>query len=171
MLPGLDTLETKIRAATEAEDPTALLLADHDWLRDLLETYRERVRSDERLKEVYEAIRELKPRLELHIRREEEAYFPAIEEFIVESGQGSTFDMYGEHDAIKIRLEQLLTALERQSGVVDAYGALRRSLLIHFENEEDLIFREAPQHLTMEARREVMRRFEALEAEAKPGSS
>jgi hypothetical protein len=169
MLPGLDLLETRTRAANEANDPTALLLADHEWLRGLLETYRPLVRESDRLGEVQTAMLELKPRLELHIRREEDAYFPAIEGFMQESGQGSTFDMYGEHDAIKIRLEQLLAALAGRSSAADAYGALSRSLLVHFENEEELIFAEAPQHLTEASRREVLRLFEALAAELASG--
>jgi hypothetical protein len=163
MLPGLDVLETKARAASEAQDPTALLPADHDWLRDLLEIYRAQVRAGERLDEVHAAMRQLKPRLGLYVRREEEAYFPAIEKFLEESGQGSTFDMYGEHDAIKIRLEQLLIALGQRWSPSDAYAAFSRSLLIHFENEEELIFAEAPQHLSDEARREILRQFGALE--------
>jgi len=169
MLPGLDTLEAKTRIATQAEDPTAVLLADHEWLRGLLEEYRPLVNRGERLTEVHAAMFELRPRLELHIRREEEAYFPAVEEFMKESGQGSTFDMYGEHDAIKIRLGQLLTALDRQSGAADAYAALTRSLLVHFENEEELIFADAPAHLSDTARREVLRQFEALGAPS-PGT-
>lgn len=162
MLPGLDELHEKISAATEAEDPTAILLADHEWLRNLLEVYRPQVRKGEQLGDVHTAVRELKPRLDLHIRREEEAYFPAVEDFMQESGQGSTFDMYGEHDAIRIRLEQLLVALDRQSGAGDAYSALSRSLLIHFENEEELIFADAPAHLSQAARREILAKFEAL---------
>jgi hemerythrin-like domain-containing protein len=165
MLPGLDALEEKTRIATLAEDPTAILLADHEWLRNLLEAYRLQVRKGEQLAEVHAAMQDLKPRLELHIRREEDAYFPAVEGFMQESGQGSTFDMYGEHDAIKIRLEQLLVALDRASGANDAYGALSRSLLIHFENEEELIFAEAPSHLSDVARRAVLQQFLSLEDE------
>jgi len=166
MLPGLETLEAKTRAATAAGDPTAVLLADHEWLRDVLEEYRPLARRGERLDEVQAAVQELKPRLELHIRREEEAYFPAIEEFMQETGQGSTFDMYGEHDAIKIRLEQLLRALDTGMDVGGSYAAFARSLLVHFENEEELIFAEAPAHLSEEACRQVLGLFEALGEEA-----
>ncbi|HXF51602.1 MAG TPA: hemerythrin domain-containing protein [Dehalococcoidia bacterium] len=162
MLPGLDVLEAKRRAATEQEDPTAFLLADHEWLRDLLETYRSALKSEDRLDEVRAAMVELRPLLDVHIRLEEEAYFPAIEPLMKEIGQGSTFDMYGEHDAIRIRFDQLLEALERGNGAAAAYAALARSLLVHFENEEDLIFAEAPKHLTPEARREVLDKFDSI---------
>jgi iron-sulfur cluster repair protein YtfE (RIC family) len=163
MLPGLYVLEEKTLAATNAEDPTALLLADHEWLRTVIEEYRVKVRSPELLAEVHKAMLELKPALELHIKREEEAYFPALEEYMQESGQGSTFDMYGEHDAIKIRMEQLLQALHQPAGARDAYSALARSLLVHFENEEELIFAEAPSHLTDEARRSILQLFSSLQ--------
>ncbi|HWO72780.1 MAG TPA: hemerythrin domain-containing protein [Dehalococcoidia bacterium] len=166
MLPGLEELETKTREAVANEDPTAILLADHEWLRGLLEELRPLARRADRAEEVREAVLELQPRLELHIRREEEAYFPAIEPLMEEAGQGSTFDMYGEHDAVRIRLEQLLKALDSRAGVPDAYAALARSMLVHFENEEELIFAEAPSRLDEEARREVIRRFEALATEA-----
>lgn len=164
MLPGLDDLEAKTQAATRAADPTACLQADHDWLRAALEVYRPLARSDESLDEVQAAVLALKPRLELHILREEEAYFPALEEFMREAGQGSMFDMYGEHDMINIRLEQLLRALDTRSAVGGAYSEFARALSIHFENEEDLIFEEAPSHLTEEASRTVLDQFEALAA-------
>jgi hemerythrin HHE cation binding domain-containing protein len=166
MLPGLESLEARLRTATEEQDPTAFLLADHDWLRDLVEEYRGPARRGERLDEIKAAMLDLKPRLDLHIRREEEAYFPAVEDWMRESGQGSTFDLYGEHDAIRIRFDQILTALDRRSDVAAAYGALARSLLIHFENEEELVFRDAPAHLSDEARRQVIEKFDALDAEA-----
>ncbi len=162
VLPGLDQLEVTAAEATAANDPTAFLLAEHEWLRALLEAYRPAVARGEKLAEVHEAIRELKGRLDLHIRREEEAYFPAVEGFMAESGQGSTFDMYGEHDAIRIRLDELLIALDRQSMESHAYGAFSRSLLVHFENEEELIFAEAPAHLTEEARRQIIEKFADL---------
>lgn len=166
MLPGLDALETKRRAASEQDDPTAFLLADHEWLRDLLETYRSAMKSDDRLEEVRAAMVELQPLLDIHIRLEEEAHFPAIEPLMKETGQGSTFDTsfdtYGEHDAIRTRFGQLLEALERGSEAAAAYAALARSLLVHFENEEDLIFAEAPRHLTPEARREVLDKFDSI---------
>jgi hemerythrin-like domain-containing protein len=161
-LPNLDDLAARSQAAKQALDPTALLLAEHEWLRSLLDYYRTPVRQNQSLGDVHAAILALKPRLDLHIRCEEDAYFPAVEEFMQESGQGSTFDMYGEHDAIRIRLEQLLTALGNGRSAADAYSAFSRSLTVHFENEEELIFAEAPAHLSEAARREILAKFDAL---------
>jgi iron-sulfur cluster repair protein YtfE (RIC family) len=163
-LPGLAQLEADIAVAQAASDPTAFLLADHAWLRALLDEYRPFARRGENLAEIHEGIQELKPRLDLHIRREEEVYFPAVEDFMRESGQGSTFDMYGEHDAIRIRLDELLISLDRQSGVADAYAAFSRALLVHFENEEELIFAEAPAHLSEATRHELIAKFVSMAA-------
>jgi iron-sulfur cluster repair protein YtfE (RIC family) len=162
MLPGLDDLAAKTSAATVAVDPTSFLLADHAWLRDVLETYRPLASAADHLDEVREAITDLKPLLDLHIRREEDAFFPAIEPFMIESGQGSIFDMYGEHDAIRIRLDQLLGALGQGVGAGSAYAAFSRSLLVHFENEEELIFAEASQHLSPGACGDILKRFDEL---------
>jgi hemerythrin-like domain-containing protein len=164
VLPGLKQLEATIAEATRAVDPTAVLLADHEWLRSLLEAHRPSVQRGEKLGEIHAATQALKPRLDLHIRREEQAYFPAVEESLRESGRGSTLDMYGEHDAIRIRLDELLVALDLGTGVADAYAAFSRSLLIHFENEEELVFSEAPAHLSERARRQILSQFEALAA-------
>ena len=169
MLPGLDVLAEKTRLATAQADPTAILLADHEWLRDVLDEYRSVLATPGRLAEVHGAMTELKPRLELHIKREEDAYFPAVEGFMRESGQGSTFDMYGEHDAIRIRLDELLIALDRQSMEAHAYSAFARSLLVHFENEEELIFAEAPIHLTDSARQSVIEKFALLQQSESAG--
>lgn len=162
MLQGLDVLEEKVRLAIAAGDPTAYLLAEHQWLRDLLDAYRSQARAGDQLAEVLAAMREMKPLLEMHIRYEEEAYFPALEDFMQEAGQGSMFDLYGEHDVIKLRLEQLLDALATGSGSGSAYGAFSHSLIVHFENEEDLIFAEAPGHLSADAGREILQAFAAL---------
>ncbi len=162
MLPGIEDLDAKLADAIAAADPTAFLLADHEWLRALLEEFRQLVARGEKVAEVHEGVRELKGRLDLHIRREEEAYFPAVEGFMAASGQGSTFDMYGEHDAIRIRLDELLIALDRQSMESHAYAAFSRSVLVHFENEEELIFAEAPSHLTEESRRQIIEKFAEL---------
>jgi hemerythrin-like domain-containing protein len=161
-LPGLEQLAAKTRVAIEATDPVAILLADHEWLRDVLEVYRAQIQRGEDLAEVHGAVRELKPRLDLHIRREEEAFFPAIETYMQESGRGSTFDMYGEHDAIRIRMDELLIALDQNVSTNAVFGAFARSILIHFENEEELIFAEAPEHLSRESRREILDKFTAL---------
>jgi hemerythrin-like domain-containing protein len=161
-LPGSDQMAVKIAQASEANDPTAILLAEHEWLRGLLDEYHAPVSRGERLGEIHEAIEALKPHLDLHIRREEEVYFPAVEAFVLASGRGSTVDMYGEHDAIRIRLDELMVALNRQTNEGQAYGAFSRSLLAHFDNEEELVFVDAPDQLSQEARSEILKQFSAL---------
>ncbi len=161
-LPGLDELEVEIAHANEAVDPTAILLAEHVWLRALLSGYHESVSKGERLAEIHSSIEALKPLLELHIKREEEVYFPAVEAFVLESGRGSTIDMYGEHDAIRIRIDELLMALGGASHAPAAFAAFSRSLLNHFDNEEELIFTDTPQRLSLVSRNQILAKFRAL---------
>jgi iron-sulfur cluster repair protein YtfE (RIC family) len=164
MLPALDELAANTRAAAEANDPTAYLLAEHAWLRAVLDIYHGLVGiAAERPRVQADAVEMLRL-LDLHIRKEEEVYFPAIESVMEELGQGSTFDMYGEHDAIRIRFDEFLSALAEGPGIGSAYGALTRSLLIHFENEEELIFAEAPQHLSSEARTAILEKLSVIDA-------
>jgi hypothetical protein len=167
-LPHLDELAAATRQAAEAVDPTAYLLADHAWMRTVIDAYRGLVGVATERARVRADAAELLRLLDLHIRKEEEAYFPAIEEIMLELGQGSTFDMYGEHDAIRIRFDELLQALDEGTGAGTAYPALSRALLIHFENEEELIFAEAPQHLSSDACAEILTRFAAIDNGATP---
>ena len=163
-LAGTEELQAKVARAKEAVDPTAILLADHEWLRFLLDHYHAVIGQAERLGEIHEAIETLKPCLDLHIRREEEVYFPAVEPYVLASGRGSTIDMYGEHDAIRIRIDELLMAFGG-SNAAGAYSAFSRSLLNHFDNEEELVFADAPQQLSMDARKEILERFRELSAD------
>jgi hemerythrin HHE cation binding domain-containing protein len=161
-LPGLDELATNTQKALNAVDPTEFLLAEHAWLRSVMSTYRTVIRDGECASLVAD-VEDLSAALELHIRREEEAYFPAVEDVMAELGQGSTFDMYGEHDAIRIRMGELLKTLaEGMPSAGSAFGAFSRSLLIHFENEEELIFAEVPEHLSDETRQDILQEFARL---------
>lgn len=162
MLPGLDVLELKIAAARRSNDPTGVLLAEHEWLRSILDEYQRKTQDGQDTAATFATMQALGPLLNLHILREEEAYFPAVEEFVHKAGQGSTTDMYGEHDAIRIRHDELLSSLERRGMAGEAFAAFSRALLVHFENEEELVFAEAPQHLTEESRLRILTRFDEL---------
>ena len=59
---------------------------------------------------------------------------------MLEAGQGSTFDLYGEHDAIRIRRAQLAEAVASRADIPGAFAAFARSISVHFDNEEELVF-------------------------------
>lgn len=162
-LPGLEELARRTAEAVTAEDPTAFLLADHDWQRQVLSALRGRAHDPAANAALHADLIELQQALELHIRREEEVYFPAVEPAMQAIGRGSTLDMYGEHDAIRIRTAELLQVLGGEAPAVDAFGALARALLIHFETEEELIFADVPPHLPAEARIAILEGFASLE--------
>lgn len=113
-LPALETLYADVALAKRSNDPTGLLLVEHAWTRLVLDELGERLRdSEEGLASA--GVDELGKFIDLHIRREEEAFFPALEPIAQEIGLGSTSDMYGEHDAIRIRLGELQEAISRQN--------------------------------------------------------
>ncbi len=84
---------------------------------------------------------------------------------MTEAGQGSTVDMYGEHDAIHIRHDELLQALDTGGDIARAAANFRRSLTVHFDNEEELIFAEAPRWLPEEANRSILDKLRRLDRE------
>jgi len=139
-------------------DPSAFLLADHAWLRVVLDALDP---GSGQYVDLHEKLEQLVPSIELHIRQEEEFFFPAVEPVMKELGTGSTEDMYGEHDAIRIRIDELFRAFHSPTDINRAYDSFVRSLLVHFENEEELIFAEAPSHLSEMTRREVIAQIEA----------
>ena len=149
--------------AIEAVDPASYLLADHAWLRSVLGDLEHLSDESGRLGELHAGILELAPLIDTHIRLEEEAFFPAIEEFVRKSRRGSTEDMYGEHDAIRIRLEQLLAALSHYGSTASAeLAAFSRSLLNHFDNEEELLFTDLLDQLSDATRQDVLSKFASI---------
>jgi hemerythrin-like domain-containing protein len=166
-LPGTEKLAENLAVAVQANDPTGFLLADHEWTRDILDVFRASAVNGALMLST-EDVEELVSFIDLHIRREEDAYFPALESIVRQMRLGSTEEMYGEHDAIRICLEELQHAVARRDEVTSQLAALRRSLLVHFENEEELYFREPASRLTDEARREVITGFEALAKAGRP---
>lgn len=157
-LPGIDQLTEDLQAAIAANDPTAYLFAEHMWTRGVLEELRTKL---EKSGISSAEVDELARFIDLHIRREEEAYFPALEPIVVKM-RLSTFEMYGEHDAIRIRIEEFQDAIARGRDLTSALAALRRALVVHFDNEEELFFYEPAEQLTQEARRQVLAQFEKL---------
>jgi hemerythrin-like domain-containing protein len=162
MLPGFEEHRSTVEAAKALADPTGVLLADHEWVRYLLKEFRKPASSPDGGGELLEFCSSFEPLLDLHIRQEEEAYFLVVEPYVLRLTEGSTEDMYGEHDAIRVALSDLLAALARQHEVAVAYSALERSLLVHFENEEELVFAEAPSQLSHGERLEILERFENI---------
>lgn len=161
-LPGLEELAVEVAAAASSNDPTAYLLAEHAWVRDVLDDMRERVKDSGSLSS--DDIEQFGAMIDLHIRREEEAYFPLLEPIVQAMRIGTTEEMYGEHDAIRICMEGMQDSVARVSDLNSPLAALRRSLLVHFENEEELLFYEPAGRLTDDARREILAGFAALEA-------
>lgn len=160
-----DAYERALGIAVSNDDPTAVLLAEHAWLRSILLELDKALRRDTsadrpRLRSQLEPLRGL---LELHIRREEDLYFPAVEPLLGSGGKEAIADMYGEHDAIRIRFDQFAEALHAGQEVAPALRGLEKSLVVHFDNEEELIFEEVAGRLTRESGRELVASMQRIE--------
>jgi len=151
--------------ATNAGDATGFLIAEHEWLRAALYDLRsmaETADADAGAEAFGAYLGEVSAQLDLHIRKEEEVFFLAIEPQMLEEGQGSTFDMYGEHDAIRIRRDELVAAVGKRAGIRGAFASFARSITVHFENEEELVFADAPGWITKEQGADLISKMQAL---------
>jgi hemerythrin-like domain-containing protein len=160
-----DAYERELEIAVANDDPTAVLLAEHAWLRSILAELDRGQRRDTSadrpgLRSQLEPLRGL---LELHIRKEEDLYFPAVQSLLGVRGEQAIADMYGEHDAIRIRYDQFADALHAGQEVAHELSSLEKSLVVHFDNEEELIFEEVSGRLTRESGRELVASMQRIE--------
>jgi len=108
-----------------------------------------------------------------HHGKEEEIFFPALEQAGIPKEGGPIGVMLYEHDTMRETMNGLAGAVERhQTGDAaaaadiirhaTAYAAMLRS---HIEKEHHALFKMAEAHLSPEEERELAEQFEALEAE------
>jgi hemerythrin-like domain-containing protein len=138
-----------------AGDPTAMLMVDHEWLRAALAELRQRALSGVEAAEFAEVVGLVWQVVDEHSRLEEELYLDAVDEALSRHGRQNPMvqAMKAEHDALPDRYRQLQAALSGQGDVVRALDGLTRALLVHFDNEEDLVFQEAQEVVTGETGR------------------
>ncbi|GBD13559.1 hypothetical protein HRbin24_01591 [bacterium HR24] len=161
---ALADLAARRLAACRAGDPTGILMADHEWLRPALAELRARARDGvdaSALERLVSAIWEV---VDSHSRVEEELYFPAVDRLLAEAGRPNpmVMAMAAEHDALPDRRRQLLEALAAGRDPLPAIDAFSRALLVHFDNEEDLVFEDAREVLKGEEGRRLARAMAAF---------
>ncbi len=161
--PGDDA---DMSAALAAEDPTALLRAEHRRLRADLRSLRDLVQSDAAGADVRarEALAALRERVSRHARIEEEVYLPGIEALLGDDAAATAEEAKGEHDGITIRASQLAEALAGSGERELALRHFERSLTIHFDNEEEQFLDVADRRLTPGRQRDLFRRMRAWQA-------
>ncbi|GBD13720.1 hypothetical protein HRbin24_01759 [bacterium HR24] len=161
---ALADLAARRLAAYRAGDATGILMADHDWLRPALAELRSRARDGADasvLQRLAGAVWEV---VDGHSRVEEEVYFPAVDRLLAEAGRPNpmVMAMAAEHDALPDRHRRLVEALAAGKDPLPAIDAFSRALLIHFDNEEDLVFEDAREALQGEEGRRLAQAMAAF---------
>lgn len=160
-LPSLDSLAERRRDTYRRNDPTATLVAEHEWLENALIALRTMASCPGRMGPGLTTVfREL----EIHIRKEEDVYFPALAVAYKAAGRhkGLIDDMIGEHDGIRVRREELESAIAGQRPLDRAIAAFNHALAVHFEHEEDWVLAGAVELLAARAA-EIVENFERLD--------
>ncbi len=171
-VPHLGEWELFVQATEQAArdgDPVGILMAEHEWLRSIIaETDRSldegaSLGSQERREQ--QAV--IWGHIDSHIRKEEEAVFPALDVAFADIGRTDvqSEDMYGEHDAIRMRYEQLQDVLDAGKEPDTAYRHLWRALTIHFDNEEEYLFYPGRHLLSGEPAAAIVKRMQSDEFE------
>ena len=140
---------------------TEILTEDHEQAMSLVESL-EGARSDERGHR--ETFRELKQALELHIREEEEIYYPAL----VEHGEFSDLmeENVPEHEMVRANLVQMSELSPASDTFQSLLTETRIALLAHMKHEEDEIFPRSIELLGEERIRELGNEIDQLKGDA-----
>jgi iron-sulfur cluster repair protein YtfE (RIC family) len=138
--PGRGRLE-----AYRKGEATAILLADHDWLRAALAELRPRALAAGERADLEALAESIWQGIQEHSQVEEQIYFPGVERLLAEAGRHNPMvqAMAAERDALPERYRQLQQSLALSTELLPAIDAFARALLVHFDNEEDLVFEEA----------------------------
>jgi iron-sulfur cluster repair protein YtfE (RIC family) len=139
---------------------TEILKEDHRQAIGLVERL-EGVRSDERGNR--ELFQELKSSLELHIREEEEIYYPALAEH--EEFADLMDENVAEHQMVRANLAQMSELSPASDAFQSILAETRAALEAHMEEEEDEIFPRSIELLGEERINELGNRIDQMKGD------
>jgi hemerythrin-like domain-containing protein len=148
------TYEREMSDAAAAGDPTAMLMADHNWIRTIFDEMTRRMANDQSsIAELLPGLKEMATALDVHIRQEEDVYFPAVKPRV--SGRAKTWiaAAFPEHEVIRMTEDDFLDAVERRRDLTTDFRSFHSALIQHLDNEEEFIFPEVTANLDHEAAR------------------
>ncbi len=140
-LPELRGLHEDREAAYRRGVPAAALLAEHAWLEEALLSLAELAGERTAFLDAFGTVAAV---LALHIRKEEEVYFPPLREAYATLGRDAAVidEMLGEHDGIALRRQAVESAPDEPGALERALRGLTHALAVHFENEEESVLRD-----------------------------
>lgn len=162
--------------AHKAEKPTEILSDEHRVIERVLSALEQLTRlpvsdSVERWQKALEFFRHFAD--ECHHFKEEKVLFPAMEAHGIPNEGGPIGMMLAEHEEGRAHVRSMLAAVEQiAAGNVASAGPLlnhaRAYLTLlreHIQKEDDILFRMADEVIPQDEQRQLLRRFEAHEAE------
>lgn len=146
------------------EDPTALLLADHKWLRTALRQLETLLAEsgEAAISALRDDLGEMATLIAVHMRQEEDAYFPAVRPLVSEEARKWIATAYPEHDTIRDCQEDFLNDIDEGTSLSIDFRAYQSALSQHFTNEEEFIFPEVPAILAKDAAKRLLAEMERL---------
>lgn len=161
------TYEREMSEAAAAGDPTSMLVADHKWMRTIFDEMTHRMANDQSsIAELLPGLKEMAAALEVHIRQEEDIYFPAVKSLV--SGRAKTWiaAAFPEHEVIRMTEDDFLDAVERRKDLARDFRSFHSALIQHLDNEEEFIFPEVTADLdgeTAQGLAQAMQRLASVE--------
>ena len=160
-----------------SRDPLAVLRIEHEEIRDVLNKLNGYLKktasagSDEDrnniINQLNEIISFMDKDLEVHFKREEEALFPVLGNYIgIETGPINVMIIEHNHcrdlyAGFKLKINGYQSNKDYKS-IISAGTSLSQLLLEHEDKEDNILFNMAEMHLTQEEKREIMEKILAI---------
>jgi DUF438 domain-containing protein len=140
-------------------DATKLLKEQHDEVRELFKRYEKLEDGDRR--ERLDLFREIKKKLEIHARIEEEIFYPPLRRARREQARQDVAEAYEEHHLIKTALKDLSSVDPATEAEFDGtMKVLKENVEHHADEEEDDLFGDARKVFSREQLEDFGRRLE-----------
>jgi hemerythrin-like domain-containing protein len=161
------TYEREIGKAAASENPTGMLVADHNWLRTIFDDLTRRMVADQSsIAELLPGLKDVAKALDVHIHQEEDIYFPAVKPLVSDRAKTWIAAAFPEHEVIRMTEDDFLEAVERGRNLTTDFRSFHSALIQHLDNEEEHIFPEVAANLDDETARGLARAMQGLAAPA-----
>lgn len=157
--------EREMNEATTADDPTAMLVADHNWIRTIFHELTRHMTTDpQEIRALLPGLQHMEKLLDNHIRQEEDIYFPAVKSLVSDRAKTWIAAAFPEHEVIRMTEDDFLDSVERRRDLNTDFRSFQSALIQHLDNEEEFIFPEVTANLDREAARGVALQMQRLAA-------
>lgn len=157
--------EREMNEATAVDDPTAMLVADHNWIRTIFHELTRHMTADPQgVRALLPGLQHMGKLLDIHIHQEEDVYFPAVKPLVSDRAKTWIAAAFPEHEVIRMTEDDFLESVERRKDLTTDFRSFQSALIQHLDNEEEFIFPEVTANLDYEAARGLAQEMQRLAA-------